>query len=106
MPFFFFARLNCFASNKLKALCAATAIAGVSSAASADTFFFIDNIEHVSVPVWANSVEVKLWGGGGGGGTGAGAYGGGGAFVSGLLPVTGGETLKVEVGSRGVFQGG
>ena len=46
-------------------------------------------------------VTVALWGAGGGGAAGVLAVGGSGAFVSGALPVTPGETLRLVVGVGG-----
>ncbi|WP_395141228.1 glycine-rich protein [Armatimonas sp.] len=50
------------------------------------------------VPTGVTSLTVKLWGAGGG------QNGGSGAFVSGTLAVTPGETLKMVVGNGGQFK--
>ena len=49
-----------------------------------------------TVPTGVKTLKVKLWGAGGGN------YGGSGAFVSGNLAVTAGETLSIIVGAKGV----
>lgn len=60
------------------------------------------------VPEGTTSVDVEMWGAGGGAGfllsTGyrRGSRGGAGAFVSGTLPVTAGETLTLMVGGGGI----
>lgn len=52
-----------------------------------------------TVPAGVTSLAVSLWGAGGG------RYGGSGAFVSGLLAVTPGETLSLIVGGGGEVSG-
>lgn len=63
-----------------------------------------------TVPAGVTRVDVKLWGAGGGGASTASAtfvsgLGGGGAFASGGLAVTPGETLTVVVGAPGMANG-
>lgn len=53
-----------------------------------------------TVPATVNVIEVALWGAGGGT-MAAPAFGGAGAFVTGMLPVTPGETLRIITGRPG-----
>lgn len=53
------------------------------------------------VPAYCTSITVYAWGAGGG--ASANARSGGGGFVTGSIPVTPGETLKIRVGRGGIF---
>jgi hypothetical protein len=72
------------------------------------SILYPDDAGVVVIPSFASSVTVKAWGAAGGGGpdcTGfgpsTGGLGGGGGFASAVLPVSGGETLQVVVGTGG-----
>jgi hypothetical protein len=74
-----------------------TANAVVNGALTGSNIFtYTGSDQSYTVPVGTNSIVVTMWGAGGGG-----AYnsnvGGPGAFVSGTLSVTPGDTLKVIV---------
>ncbi len=71
---------------------------GKSSAQAQSTAFSHTGADQTYVvPAGVTSVQVKLWGAGGG------SQGGSGAFVSGLLSVTPGETLTIIVGGGGTL---
>ncbi|BBK42804.1 hypothetical protein STVA_28240 [Allostella vacuolata] len=55
----------------------------------------------VVVPADLTTIRVKVWGAGGGRGSNSGGNGGGGGYVTGVLAVTPGETLRVVVGGGG-----
>lgn len=58
--------------------------------------------QDITIPAGATSVRFEIWGGGGHGGIyGGGIYGGGGGYAAGTLPVTPGDTLKVQVAGGG-----
>ena len=68
------------------------------------TFSYTGSAQNYTVPSNSTRLWVHLWGAGGGGGgsTDAGAWNGGaGAYVSGILNVTPGETLRIVVGLGG-----
>lgn len=71
----------------------------VNGALTGSTIFsYTGADQNYTVPVGTTSVTVTMWGAGGGGNN---NLGGPGAFVSGTLSVTPGETLKVIVGQGG-----
>lgn len=72
------------------------ALAGVVSAQNA-TFSHTGADQTYVVPAGITAIHVKLWGAGGG------REGGSGAFVSGNLAVTPGETLTIIVGGGGIL---
>lgn len=73
--------------------------AGNAGLSGINTFTSTSNDQSYTVPTGVTSVTVSMWGGGGGSGT---AVGGAGAYVTGTLAVTPGQTLKVVVGSGGI----
>jgi hypothetical protein len=73
---------------------------GSASAQTTQVFSYTGANQTWVVPTGITSVQVKLWGAGG-------AHGGGsGAFVSGLLSVTAGQSLTLIVGQGGATNGG
>ena len=71
----------------------------VNGALTGSTIFsYTGADQNYTVPVGVSSITVTMWGAGGGG---YGNIGGPGAFVSGTLSVTAGQTLKVIVGQGG-----
>lgn len=72
-----------------------------SSVSSKTVFTAIGEDQFYEVPKGVTSVRVRMWGGGGAGGYAPANAGGNGAFVSGVLDVVPGETLKVVVGKGG-----
>lgn len=62
-------------------------------------FTYSGDVQTFTVPPYVSQLFVKLWGAGGGGGA---STGGAGAYVSGYLSVTPGQTLQVIVGGGGV----
>ena len=67
-------------------------------------FSYNGNFQYFTVPPNVTSIGITMWGAGGGG-AGFVALGGAGAFVSGNLPVTPGETLRIVVGRGGPYKG-
>ena len=68
--------------------------------AGSQAFSYTGANQTFTVPPGVTSLTVKLWGAGG---AGAGLGGGSGAFVTGALTVTPGETLTLIVGGGGVY---
>ena len=76
---------------------ALTALPNTAHAQTTTIFDFTGANQSFEVPTGVTSLSVSLWGAGGG------RSGGSGAFVSGLLTVTPGETLTLIVGGGGGF---
>jgi collagen type VII alpha len=70
------------------------------SLTGSNIFTYTGSDQNYTVPVGTTSIVVTMWGAGGGGATNN-NFGGPGAFVSGTLNVTPGDTLKVIVGQGG-----
>jgi hypothetical protein len=88
------------ASPASSALVFQTANAIVNGALTGSNIFtYTGSDQNYTVPVGITSIVVTMWGAGGGGATTN--SGGPGAFVSGTLSVTPGDTLKVIVGQGG-----
>ena len=68
------------------------------------SFQYTGSLQTFAVPATTTSINVYMWGAGGGGGSLS--YGGAGAFLTGRLAVTPGETLRIVVGQggRGISQ--
>jgi hypothetical protein len=98
------------ASPASSALVFQTANVTVNGALTGTNIFtYTGSDQSYTVPTGITSITVTMWGAGGGSAGGAG--GGPGAFVSGTLNVTAGQTLKVIVGqggptTDGTFYGG
>jgi hypothetical protein len=60
-------------------------------------------IQTFTVPAGVTSINVQMWGAGGGGGLGVSVVGGAGAYITGILAVTGGQVLSLIVGGPGTF---
>jgi len=87
------------ASPASSALVFQTANAIVNGALTGTNIFtYTGSDQTYTVPVGTTSITVTMWGAGGGGNN---NLGGPGAFVSGTLSVTAGQTLKVIVGQGG-----
>jgi hypothetical protein len=82
-----------------------TANAIVNGALTGTSIFtYTGSDQSYTVPTGVTSITATMWGAGGGGG--GAASGGPGAFVSGTLSVTAGQTLKVIVGQGGSVTNG
>jgi len=68
------------------------------------TFTYTGSLQSFIVPTTTSSITVYMWGAGGGGYYPTQSYGGAGCYLTGILPVTGGETLSVLVGQAGTIQ--
>ena len=79
---------------------ALTALPNTARAQTTTIFDFTGTNQFFVVPTGVTSLSVSMWGAGGG------KSGGSGAFVSGLLTVTPGETLTLIVGGGGGFSTG
>jgi hypothetical protein len=67
-------------------------------------FTYTGALQNFLVPATTSSITVYMWGAGGGGYFPTQSYGGAGCYLTGTLPVTGGETLSVLVGQAGTIQ--
>ena len=67
-------------------------------------FTYTGALQNFVVPTTTSSITVYMWGAGGGGYYPTQSYGGAGCYLTGILPVTGGETLSVLVGQAGTIQ--
>jgi hypothetical protein len=67
-------------------------------------FNYTGALQDFLVPATTSSITVYMWGAGGGGYFPTQSYGGAGCYLTGTLPVTGGETLRVLVGQAGTIQ--
>jgi hypothetical protein len=93
------------ASPASSALVFQTANVAVNAALTGSSIFtYTGSDQSYTVPTGITSITVTMWGAGGGSAGGAG--GGPGAFVSGTLSVTAGQTLKVIVGQGGTLTDG
>ena len=68
------------------------------------TFTYTGSIQSFVVPATTSSITVYMWGAGGGGYYPTQSYGGAGCYLTGILSVTGSETLSVLVGQAGTIQ--
>ncbi|MFT7623918.1 MAG: hypothetical protein ACI9WU_003104, partial [Myxococcota bacterium] len=69
-----------------------------------EIFDLPEGVNTVMVPAGVNAAHVQVWGGGGG--SGYPGEGGAGAWVKGIIPVAGGDSLEVRVAGGGVAFGG
>ena len=82
-----------------------TSITVNAAVATSQTFDYTGSNQTFTVPAGVTSINVKMWGGAGGGNGGTGATnnypGGAGGYAEGLIAVTPGQTLTVQVGGGG-----
>ena len=76
----------------------------INSGTGKVVYAYTGSSQTFTVPCGVTSLTVKLWGAGGGGAS-TGGVGGSGAFVSGSLAVTAGNTLTLIVGGGGAYGG-
>ena len=80
-------------------------VSGYPLLGASQTLSCTGSVQQYTVPSDATTLLVYMWGAGGGGDTSNSAAGGAGAYVEGILSVTGGQNLDIIVGCKGIKTG-